>query len=281
MRYKELSENLQQQVQEQVEKVENAQRHLFQAEKLASVGQLAAGVAHEINNPVGFILSNLNTARRYTEVLAKFLQIVKSKSESEPINSAWERQDIGFILDDFDILLRDSIDGIERVAAIVADLKDFSNVDAKEQQHIDLNRVIQSVIKVSSTQIADRIEMIVELHKLPMLTCRPGHIAQVLLNMLLNSASAMGDVKGIINVTSHSDGKEIIITVSDNGCGIPPDIVPKIFDPFFTTHDVGGGTGLGLSVAHDVIVAHGGTIEVQSAVGVGTIFTIHLPVKVE
>lgn len=279
LRYKELSESLQQQVEEQVGKIEKAQHHLFQAEKLASVGQLAAGVAHEINNPVSFILSNLNTARSYTQELFRFLKTVKIESESEIINSEWTN--IEFILDDFDVLLRDSMDGAERVAAIVMDLKDFSNVDSKEKNHIDINTVIQSAVNVVLPQIAGRAEIFTELHELPMLTCRPGHIAQVLLNMLLNSAAAMGDSKGTINVTSQSDGHEIIISVSDSGCGISQEIVQKIFEPFFTTHDVGEGTGLGLSVAYDVIDAHGGTIDVQSTVGVGTIFTIHLPVEVQ
>jgi signal transduction histidine kinase len=116
------------------------------------------------------------------------------------------------------------------------------------------------------------------LAKLPMLNCRPGHISQVLLNMLLNSASAMGESRGEIHIDSNSDGQEITIQVSDNGRGIPPEIISTIFDPFFTTHDVGGGTGLGLSVARDVIVAHGGTIDVASRVGEGTTFTIHLPI---
>jgi signal transduction histidine kinase len=277
-RYKELAAHLEQRVQEQVETIEKTQRHLFQTEKLASVGQLAAGVAHEINNPVGFILSNLNTARGYTDELAQFLGIVKAESLSEQLAAAWQQHDIDFILEDFVTLLRESIDGAERVAAIVANLKEFSNVDGKEKSLVDINSVIESVIKVASTQIVNRAELTMSLAKLPMLNCRPGHISQVLLNMLLNSASAMGESRGEIHIDSNSDGQEITIQVSDNGRGIPPEIISTIFDPFFTTHDVGGGTGLGLSVARDVIVAHGGTIDVASRVGEGTTFTIHLPI---
>jgi signal transduction histidine kinase len=277
-RYKELAAHLEQRVQEQVETIEKTQRHLFQTEKLASVGQLAAGVAHEINNPVGFILSNLNTARGYTDELAQFLGIVKAESLSEQLAAAWQQHDIDFILEDFVTLLRESIDGAERVAAIVANLKEFSNVDGKEKSLVDINSVIESVINVASTQIVNRAELTMSLAKLPMLNCRPGHISQVLLNMLLNSASAMGESRGEIHIDSNSDGQEITIQVSDNGRGIPPEIISTIFDPFFTTHDVGGGTGLGLSVARDVIVAHGGTIDVASRVGEGTTFTIHLPI---
>jgi len=278
-RYKDLSESLEQRVQEQIETIKKTQHQLYQTERLASVGHLAAGVAHEINNPIGFILSNLHTASGYTDELANFLKWIANERGNELVKSVWQERDIDFILEDFAILLRESIDGAERVAAIVSNLKDFSNVDGEEENLIDLNTVIQTVVNVASTQVADGVELTVDLQKLPMRSCRPGHISQVLLNMLLNSATAMGENKGAIHIESAHNESEITIKVSDNGCGIPPEIISTIFDPFFTTHDVGGGTGLGLSVARDVIVAHGGTIDVESTLGEGTTFTIHLPIR--
>ncbi len=278
-RYRDLAENLEQRVQQQVEVIENRQRQLLQSEKLASVGQLAAGVAHEINNPLGFILNNLNSAQEYIEEINSFIDLAKSDASRDVVVAKCKEQELDFILDDFKALLGESIDGAKRVARIVSDLKDFSNMDSGEERAIDLNAEIASAVNIARTNVSERVTISVTFNPLPLLTCCPGHVRQLLINMLLNSIAAVDDQTGVIEVTSHHSTNEIIVVIKDNGCGISEEILPKIFDPFFTTHDVGEGTGLGLTVARDVLTALRGDIEVSSIVGKGTTFTIHLPIS--
>lgn len=276
-RYKALAGHLEERVKEQVKTIEAAQRQLYQAEKMASVGQLAAGVAHEINNPIGFIRSNLNTAMSYVQDFKGMADLVRSES-GEKLAAAWKAADLDFVLEDFPPLLRQSIDGADRVARIVADLKGFSNVDYAEEKVVDLNDNIRSACNVAAGQVSARADLRLTLGELPPVRCRPGHMNQVFLGLLLNAAQAM-EARGEICIESGVEDGRICIRVSDTGRGIPPEVLPRIFDPFFTTHDVGGGTGLGLTVSRDIVAAHGGSIEVESEVGVGTTFTICLPVN--
>lgn len=275
-RYKALSEELEARVRQQVETIETAQRQLYQAEKLASIGQLAAGVAHEINNPIGFIRSNLGTAQQYVRDLSSLAALMNAGDITQ-CRAAWEQADMGFVMEDFAALLRESIDGANRVAKIVADLKGFSSVDQAEAEIVDLNDNLRAASNVLAGQIKDKAELVLELGALPKTLCLPGHLNQVFLNLLLNAAQAIAD-QGRITVQSDAAGNEIRIRISDNGCGIPAGNLDRIFDPFFTTREVGSGTGLGLTVCRDIVQAHGGRIEVESKVGVGTTFTVYLPV---
>lgn len=278
-RYKALAENLEERVKEQVNTIASAHRQLYQTEKLASVGQLAAGVAHEINNPIGFIRSNLSTAQSYVQKLQGLAEQVKS-SGNAALAGAWQAADLDFVLEDFHSLLQESVDGADRVARIVSDLKGFSNVDQAEEEFVNLNDNIRSACNVAANQINSRAELKLTLGELPPLRCKAGHLSQVFLNLLLNAAQAMKE-RGEIHIQSGVENGQIIIRFSDDGCGIPPEVLPRIFDPFFTTRAVGSGTGLGLTVSRDIIVAHGGSIEVSSAPGAGTTFTIHLPLERE
>ena len=275
-RYKALSEELEVRVKEQVKIIEATQRQLYQAEKLASIGQLAAGVAHEINNPIGFIRSNLGTAQQYVRDLSRLAALMKTGDIAQ-FQSAWQEADMGFLLEDFTALLGESMEGADRVTKIVSDLKGFSNVDQAEEEVVDLNDNLRFACNVLAGQIKDKAELVLELGVLPKTLCLPGHLNQVFLNLLLNAAQAITD-RGRIEVRSEMAGNEIRIRIYDNGCGIPEGSLGRIFDPFFTTRPVGSGTGLGLAVCHDIVQAHGGRIEVESEVGVGTTFTVYLPV---
>ncbi|MCW9023823.1 MAG: ATP-binding protein [Gammaproteobacteria bacterium] len=278
-KYKALAQNLEQRVEEQVKTIENAQRQLYQAEKLASVGQLAAGIAHEINNPVGFITSNLATAQNYVSNIVKFSEQIQKELNGPVLKRVWDECDIEYMLQDFNELLKESVSGAERVAGIVSDLKDFSNVDRTEEATLNINQIIHSVCNVATNQIGQKAELELALGELPLTRCRPGHLAQVFLNILLNAVTAIKKAAGKIQIESGLINREIVIRVSDNGKGMSAEVMRRIFDPFYTTHDVGEGTGLGLTVSRDIIAAHNGTITVDSQEDTGTTFTIILPVK--
>lgn len=275
-RYKSLAEHLDERVKVQVGTIESTQRQLYQAEKMASVGQLAAGVAHEINNPIGFIRSNLSTALGYVRKITGMAELIKTQGSTQ-LAAAWKAADLDFVLEDFASLLNESISGADRVTRIVADLKGFSNVDQAEEETVNLNDNIRSVCNVAASQINKQADLKLTLGELPALRCHAGHLNQVFLNLLLNAAQAM-KTRGEIHIQSGVVNKQICISFSDTGSGIPADVLPRIFDPFFTTHEVGSGTGLGLTVCRDIITALGGRIEVESAPGTGTKFTIYLPV---
>ncbi len=278
-RYKALAENLEQRVKQQVKTIETAQRNLYQAEKMASVGQLAAGVAHEINNPIGFISSNLSTAKSYVEKLLKFAEQLAHGSDVSALKAEWSNDNLNHVMEDFPNLLQESLDGAERIARIVADLKGFSNVDRAHEESTDINQVIQAVCNVSVGQVKPHAKVILQLGHLPPTRCQSGHLGQVVLNMLLNAAQAIDGRAGEIRIQTSFNGSEIVIEIADTGRGIEDAQLTRIFDPFFTTREVGQGTGLGLTVSRDIVRAHGGRIEVASQSGVGSTFTIYLPVR--
>lgn len=275
-RYRELSTQLEQRVYKQVEVIEESQRQLYQAEKMASVGQLAAGVAHEINNPIGFISSNLNTAASYVADLTKFSKKLKQSEENEEILSAWQENDLDFVMDDFTVLLNESISGAERVTKIVADLKAFSNVDRAEEEVVDLNEVIRGTCNVASNKLG-KINLKLEFGELKPIICQRGHIGDVLMNTLLNAIKAVDEADGEIIISSLLGNDRIVVTMSDNGKGIPADIINRVFDPFYTSHDVGQGTGLGMTVSRDIIKAHDGDISIESEQGKGTTVSWWIP----
>lgn len=278
-RYKALSESLEQRVQEQVAMIETAQRQLYHAEKMASVGQLAAGVAHEINNPIGFIRSNLSTAIDYLGKLRNLVPLVKAGDMAQ-LAVKWRAADMDFILEDFAALTKESVDGADRVARIVAELKGFSNVDQAEEEVADLNQNIRTTAAMLQSQFTTHeANLMLDLGETPRILCLPAHLNQLLVNLISNALQAVPR-GGTVTVKTDQVGEELRVQVIDNGCGISPDILPKIFDPFFTTRDVGQGTGLGLAVARDVVNTHGGRIEVESTLGEGTTVSVYLPLGV-
>lgn len=277
LKYRTLAAELEARVQAQVETLKTAERQLYQAEKLASVGQLAAGVAHEINNPIGFIRSNLISAIAYVKDISGLRPAVAS-GDAKKIVAAWKTADMDFLLEDFQSLLQESIIGADRVARIVSDLKGFSSIEHGKEERIDLNESIRTVCNVAGSRIQQKAQLVLDLGELPALQCQPGHINDVLLAMLFNATQAVGE-QGEIRISTAVEDGDICVRISDNGCGIAPENLSKIFDPFFTTREVGTGIGLGLTVSRDIVRAHGGHIEVESRVGAGTTFTVHLPLK--
>jgi signal transduction histidine kinase len=274
-KYKELAEHLEQRVAEQVKIIEDAQRQLYQAEKMASVGQLAAGIAHEINNPMGFINSNLAIASDYVETISGFTEQLRQSVASEEFESIWKEVDLDFVLEDFKTLLQESINGAERVTTIVKDLKDFSNIDRVDEEIADINTVIRSACNIARNELGTDIEL--ELAELPSTRCQPGHLGQAWLNLLRNAAQAINGKGRITIQTSSKDGR-IMVRISDTGVGMSEDVMNRAFEPFFTSREVGQGTGLGLTVSRDIIQAHGGDIKIESKEGQGTTVSLWLPV---
>lgn len=270
------------------------QKQLIQSEKMASIGQLAAGVAHEINNPVAFIKSNLKSLEKYIASYQKLiekqsgiLQIIESDESNniadklKQLNDYIEEEDIDFINEDIANLISESIEGSGRVEEIVKGLKTYSRASDETMENHDINECLQSTLKVLNNELKYKCEIVVEAGKLPPLPIDRGKIIQVFTNLIINAMQAM-DKKGRISIQTCLNKKnskeEIMIRISDNGKGIPPDNLSKLFDPFFTTKEVGEGTGLGLSISQGIIHDHNGTIDVDSQVNVGTQFTIRLPV---
>ena len=269
--------------------IKEAQSRLLQSEKMASVGVLAAGVAHEINNPLGFVMSNLGTLDEYVtnyrtlvseyEKLLVLKDSSERKSQFQKIKSMREDFDIEFMNEDLDGLLQDTQEGSVRVREIVKGLKAFSHVDqSDEMQLTDINDCIEATLKVANNELKYHCEVITSLGAIPQTYCMAGQIKQVILNMLLNAAHAIKG-KGTIEVATSQVGDRIELSIRDNGCGIDTADQGKLFDPFFTTKEVGEGTGLGLSISYGIIVDdHKGDIRVESELGEGSCFTIVLPV---
>ncbi len=276
-KYKNLSENLDEKVKEQVNTIESAQRQLFESEKLASVGHLAAGVAHEINNPMGFINSNLNTARGYLTDITSIGKLLKSETSLDLLKAQWEEADLDFVMEDFSDLLDDCISGGKRVADIVADLKLFSNVDAEEEVVVELNKYVATSINVAKASIGGSLEVDFQSGELPMIKCRAGYIGQVVLALIMNANDATG-ANGRLEVRSYDRDGFAYFEFKDNGPGIPKEVIDKVFDPFFTTKEVGGGKGLGLTSCRDIVLNHGGDIRIDSEAGQGTCVTFWLPI---
>lgn len=271
-----LSASIDSRLREQTARVERSQRQIFQTEKLASVAQLAAGVAHEINNPVGFVRSNLNTLGNY---LAKIALLRGRLAQAE---TAWGELDLEFVIADGSDLIHDCIAGLDRVTRIVADLKGFSNVDRPEETISDINEGLRAACTVIETRKPPGVELTLDAGELPAILCLPGHLNQAFLNVLTNAMQAVGE-HGAIHVESRllqdgaDDARQIVVRIRDDGVGIAPKVLPRVFDPFFTTRDVGQGTGLGLTVARDVVEVHGGHLDIESTPGKGTLVTIRLP----
>ncbi|ODS23396.1 hypothetical protein AB835_08910 [Candidatus Endobugula sertula] len=232
---------------------------LIHQEKLASVGQLSAGIAHEINNPVGFIKGNLGSLKDYMESIKTMLEVYKnltdemtnstevSAEELESVNKAKKESDLDFILEDVNDLISESIDGTARIEEIVLGLKNFSRVDSDEKEELLVNNCIENTVKLVNNEVKYKAEIKLNLNEVPKTIGYPGRLSQVILNLIVNASQAI-DQNGVITITTKEVNGKIVIEAQDNGCGMDEKVIKNIFDPFYTTKDVGKGTGLGLSI---------------------------------
>jgi len=288
-----MNQNLQQKVKAQT-------ALLIQSEKMSSLGVLAAGVAHEINNPISFVHGNLDTIRKYCASIKKLLQKYSSLEESvlqgknpelqsalSEIRDFRARHKIDFILEDIVSLADESLEGTRRVGDIVKELRGFSHVDDAAPQPTDVNAAIEKALNMIGGKLNPKTEIVKSYGELLPVTCYPQKLGQVILNVLMNAAQAVGE-NGVINIaTRHlmpaKEGQpsKVEIRITDNGHGIPDSEIPKVFDPFFTTKPVGEGTGLGLSISYDIVKSHGGELLIGSTENEGTVVRIILPLNDE
>lgn len=257
-------------------RVEDTQQQLLQSEKMAAIGQLAAGVAHEINNPVGFVNSNLGMLKTYAGQLLTLIDAYE-QGDTARLEQARKAADLDFLRQDLPALLAESQDGLNRVTRIIQDLKDFSRVDQAERQRADLNAALESTLNVVRNEIKYKADVTLALAPLPEVDCYPAQINQVFMNLLVNAAQAIPE-RGRIFVRSGVDRDRVWFEIEDTGTGMSEETRRRIFDPFFTTKPVGKGTGLGLSISYDIVVKkHGGSLDVRSTPGEGSCFRIELP----
>ena len=261
-------------------RLETTQSQLAQAEKMASIGQLAAGVAHEINNPIGFVNSNLNSLERYTQSLISALAEYATLETINPAISSEiiKRYDLEFISEDLVCLINESADGLNRVKGIVQDLKDFSHIDSGEWTAVNINKSIDSTINMARNEIKYKAEIVLEYSTLPDTEIIGSQFNQVILNLLVNAAQSI-EKFGKITITTLLNNNHIIIKIRDTGTGISPENMNRIFDPFFTTKPVGKGTGLGLSLAFSLMQKMHGKINAESEVNKGSCFTLEIPLN--
>ncbi len=268
-------------------RLRSAQDQLLQSEKMASIGQLAAGVAHEINNPIGYVHSNLGTLQDYTRALFAMLSAQENalrdahldETARREIDETRKRLEIDYLSQDLPNLVAESREGIERVRKIVQDLKDFSHGGrGDEWEIVDLHRGLESTLNIVWNELKYKAEVDKEFGAMPPVECLVSQVNQVFLNLLVNAAQAIPE-RGVIKIRTGATEREAWVSISDNGQGIDPKILARIFDPFFTTKPVGQGTGLGLSLSYSIISKHNGRIEVDSKPGLGTTFRIVLPLR--
>jgi signal transduction histidine kinase len=260
-------------------KLDEATQRLMQSEKLASLGELAAGVAHEINNPVGYVSSNLHTLQKYLGIFDRVLDAPEvNTSEMAALK---QKHKYALIRDEVHTLMNETLEGLTRVKTIIQDLKDYARTNATGYYvAADIHNGLKSTLNIARNQLKNRADVRMSLGNLPMIECSPSQIDQVFLNIIVNAAQAMPEGKqGLIQIKTNCDKEQAWIDIEDNGPGMTPAVLAKIFDPFFTTKAPGKGTGLGLSVSFSIIQQHGGTLSATSTVGVGTTFRITLPIK--
>jgi len=260
------------------------QTRILQQEKMASIGQLAAGVAHEINNPIGFISSNLGTLDKYVSKLTEFIEAqaaiiaaLGSEEFDRVLGEKRRKLKLDYVIPDIKALIEESLDGADRVRKIVQDLKSFSRVDEAEYKHADINECIESTINIVWNELKYKAVLKREFGDLPLTKCYPQQLNQVFMNLLVNAAHAI-EKQGEITINTRHEDDSILVAISDTGVGIPEKDLGRIFDPFFTTKEIGKGTGLGLSITYDIVKKHNGDITVHSEVGNGTTFTVRIPV---
>ena len=263
--------------------LERLQAQIVHSEKMASVGQLAAGIAHEINNPAGFIYGNMDMLRDHLAHLRKLLavydQLVLPPDVAQMVHSVKVEINYERLMGDLSSIVSDCVEGAERIRDIVQNLRLFSRLDEAEVKQVDLHEGIDSTIRLLSRYYSSsRVTLRRNYGDLPPTSCYAGQLNQVWMNLLVNAAQAVGD-EGEVSISTRLEGAWVVVTISDTGCGIPADQIKRIFDPFFTTKPVGEGTGLGLATSYGIIERHGGTITVKSQVATGTTFTIKVPIR--
>jgi signal transduction histidine kinase len=288
----------------ELKRLQASQSQVIHTTKLASLGQMVAGVAHEINTPLGFAKSNVevvgdllddyrNLVRQYDMAVQYCLQpvdlifsadkssldkLVKHVEEARrKLFEARAAVEKSSLLTDAKELLGDASEGLAQLSSLVVNLKGFSRVDRDGMDSIDLNEGVESALSIAQHQLRDRVKVVKNLQSLPKVRCMASQINQVFLNLITNAAQAI-DGEGTLTIDSHAEGGQVQISVSDTGGGIPDEVLPKIFDPFFTTKPVGEGTGLGLSIVHKIVKGHGGSIKVRTTPRKGSTFTVSLPV---
>jgi len=266
-------------------KLEKQQTNLVQNEKMSSLGQFAAGVAHELNNPVGFILGNVEFLQECADGLEKLLAFYNSchlpSEEGANLNRLKDEIAFDHTLKNLRSIVEDCREGATRIRDVVQNLRLFSRLDEAEVKKVDLHEGIESTIRLLAKYYGTgQIRIVRDYGQIPLIDCYAGQLNQVWSNLLINAAQAMKN-GGEVQISTRREFRSAIVTITDSGCGISQENIEKIFDPFFTTKPVGEGTGLGLSVTYSIIEQHGGTIQVASQVGRGTSFKVTLPIDVE
>ncbi len=275
---------------EAYKKLKNQKSQLIHQEKLASIGQLAAGVAHEINNPIGFVRSNLTTLARYLEQVHQVVDVYQQAlceifeeddsvftRQLEAISQIEDKIDIDHLLKDIPTIISESVEGTDRVTEIVKGLKSFARTDSDKMEPLDINACLDNTLKLVHNEIKYKAEVIMEAEQIPTTFGYPGNFSQVIMNLLVNASQAIREF-GTITIKTYSDEQYIYIDVSDTGAGMDTDTINRIFDPFYTTKPAGQGTGLGLAISLGIIKKHRGHIQVDSEINVGTTFKIQLPI---
>ncbi len=281
-----------------ISNLKKTQPKLIQQEKLASIGQLAAGIAHELNNPIGFISSNFTSLKSYINIIKKYIKQFEKIASSIPskensavseivdnIDKYKKEQKLDYIFEDIGDLVSESMEGIHRITGIVRNLRNFSRIDVdSEIEQYDINEAIKSTLIVAKNEIKYVADVKEDFSQTPPVQCIGGEINQVFLNIIVNAAQALKaqtrSSKGLIKIKTYNDNEFVYCEITDNGPGIPANIIHRIFDPFFTTKEAGKGTGLGLNISYDIIVhKHKGDLLVKSKVGVGTKFIIKIPIE--
>lgn len=262
--------------------------HLIQSEKMASMGQLSAGVAHEINNPLSFIKGNLEVLESYVKTYQTMLESYRKTESHLPeelvkgLHEAYRNLDMDFVENDIAAMLQESIVGVDRICEIVKDLQSYNRREKAEATLGDINESMEAAIKIATKKFSTGVELKQDLKALPSTYCYPNQLIQLFVNLIINAEHAIKKVdqtkvKGLVQVSSHFENSKFIIVVRDNGCGIPQQNMENLFEPFFTTKPPGEGTGLGLSVAYNIVKHHKGEMFVQSQEGKGTRFVVELP----
>lgn len=274
-----------------LEQLKQAQLQIIQQEKLASIGQLAAGIMHEINSPITFVTTNLHSLKCYAAKSMQFaddiIPLIDRVALSEKANYSKLLDEIvhlkktlklDIIAADLNDLIAESVSGMERMERIVQDLKKFSRTGKTEHEIADINEGIESILKMAHCELKYKATIHREYGVLPKTTCNIGQLNQVFMNLLVNAGHAL-EKPGQIGIRTWSENDNIYVAISDTGCGIDPEILDRIFDPFFTSKKEGDGTGLGLSIAMDIIRSHSGDLMVDSEPGRGSTFTVRIPVR--